>query len=170
MKLLMFLSLFFYTNLKPFAEPKLTALRTLYFSAAEDKASADKLLALLSSTGEKSIPVLICYKGIAEMMQAKHGISPIAKWKRFKRGKVWMENAVAKSPEDVEIRFLRFSVQTNLPAFLGYSAHIIEDKNFLMRKLNAIEDLDLKQRAVKFLSSSKYCSEEERRQIKTFNK
>ncbi|WP_316809740.1 hypothetical protein [Pedobacter heparinus] len=168
MKFLMFLFLF--AGLSSFAEPKVREIRTLYFRAAEDKASADKLLAMLSSTEEKSIPLLICYKGVAEMLQAKHAGNPIMKWKRFKRGKIWIESAVKKSPENVEIRFLRFSVQTNLPAFLGYNGHIAADKFFLMEKLNTIEDLELKQRAVKFLSSSKYCSEEEREQVKIFSK
>ena len=40
--------------------------------------------------------------------------------------------AVGLDPHNPEIRFLRFSVESNLPAFLGLSKHIDEDKSLLL--------------------------------------
>lgn len=165
MKFLVLLLLF--TGLNPGSEPKVTELRALYFRSATDKAAADKLLALVSATKEKALPVLICYKGVAELMQAKYGMNPVAKLRRFKTGKMWIEKALKEDPDHGEMRFLRFSIQTNLPAFLGYNEQIDVDKKFLLSKVNDFKDLDLKQRTLKYLSASKYCSTEEQARMKT---
>ena len=42
------------------------------------------------------------------------------------------EQAVGLDPQNPEIRFLRFSVESNLPAFLGLSKHVDEDKERLL--------------------------------------
>ena len=40
--------------------------------------------------------------------------------------------AVSIDPQNPEVRFLRFSVESNLPAFLGLSKHVDEDKEMLL--------------------------------------
>lgn len=145
--------------------PDITELRALYYQSATDKAAADKLLELLSKVDAQSGELLICYKGVAEMMQAKYTISPISKYRRFKKGKQFIESAVALDPENLEIRFLRFTIQTNLPAFLGYNDHIKADKKILMKNLDQLHDKPLKQLVINYLSASKNLTERERNSI-----
>lgn len=99
------------------------------------------------------------------MMAAKYTLNPISKMNSFKKGKSLLEAAVKQDPAHLEIRFLRFSIQTNLPSFLGYDAHIQEDKRFLLKQVAATEDKDLKNKVIQYLSSSKYCTEEEKKNI-----
>jgi len=141
----------------------LNRIRDLYAQSAKLKTAADKLLKTLSEVDDSSLAVLIGYKGAAEMMQAKYGINPINKFKRFKKGRSWIEKAVAKDPGNLEVRYLRFTIQTNLPSFLFYDEHIKQDKTFLIDNLVAIKDKELKENIINYLSTTKYCSEQERK-------
>jgi type III secretion system FlhB-like substrate exporter len=48
------------------------------------------------------------------------------------------------SPENVEVIFIRYSVQKNCPRFLGYSDNMVEDKIFLQANKNSIPSPTLK--------------------------
>jgi len=165
------LSVFFVTLLfvtKSFAtEPEIQKVKTLFEASAQSKDAASELLRLLSAVESSSTPLLICYKGAAEMMQAKYGFNPLNKFKHFKKGKKLIETAVAKEPDNLEIRFLRFLIQTNLPAFLNYHDHIEQDKRYLITNLKATKDKHLKQKVLKHLSTSKHCSAEEKKGLTT---
>ncbi|PTS99691.1 hypothetical protein DBR11_11760 [Pedobacter sp. HMWF019] len=149
-----FLLLLFATKVYA-AEPDMEEVKTLFESSAYSRSSADRLSKLLSKIDHSSPPLLICYKGVAEMMQAKYGFNPINKFRRFKRGKNLIEEAVKKEPDNLEIRFLRFVIQTNLPTFLNYNENIKEDKTYLLNNLQTTKDKKLKQDFLKYLSSSK---------------
>ncbi|WP_052496002.1 hypothetical protein [Pedobacter lusitanus] len=137
------------------AEPEIREVKNLFSASAYSKASADQLLKLLSATGESSPALFICYKGAAEMMQAKYGFNPVNKFKRFKKGRSLIENAVKKEPDNLEIRFLRFLIQTNLPSFLNYNNDIHKDRNYLLANLKTTDDKELRQNILKYLSSKK---------------
>ena len=53
---------------------------------------------------------------------------------------------------NIELRFLRLTIQDNVPAFLGYNQNIKEDKDFLYNQLNNITDKDLRKRIISYLS------------------
>ena len=137
------------------AEPGIEEVKILFEASAHSKSSAERLLKLLSAVGYSSPPLMLCYKGVAEMMQAKYAFNPIVKFKRFKKGKKMIEEAVKKEPDNLEIRFLRFAIQTNLPAFLNYNDNIKEDKKYLLTNLQTTKDKKLKQDILKYLSTSK---------------
>ncbi|WP_367867218.1 hypothetical protein [Pedobacter sp. WC2423] len=163
MKILALFILFIYGTLP---SPEIKQLRVLYYQSATDKAAASKLQDLLSNVDDQSSELLICYKGVAEMMQAKYTISPISKYRRFKKGKEFIESAVALDPENLEIRFLRFTIQSNLPSFLGYNDQITADKKILIKNLDQIHDQPLKQLVINYLFASKHITEKERNDIK----
>lgn len=162
MKLFMFLLVFLYPGMKP----ELMEIRSLYEESAKSKAAAEQLQKLLSEVNDQSAPLLVCYKGVAEMIQAKYAFSPVSKWSSFKKGKKLIEASVVRDTAGIEMRYLRFTVQTNLPGFLGYKANIEEDKRFLLKKLDSINDRTLKLNVVKYLSASEYCSEDERKKLR----
>ncbi|MGY0034764.1 hypothetical protein [Pedobacter sp. NJ-S-72] len=155
MKSIVFLILLLFTTKSYSAEPEIQKVKTLFETSAHNKVDANRLLKLLSVVSYTSPPLLICYKGAAEMMQAKHGINPIHKFARFKKGKKFIEEAVKKEPHNLEIRFLRFMIQTNLPAFLKYNDNINEDKKYLLANLETTKDQKLKQDILTYLSNSK---------------
>ena len=140
-------------------------IRSLFYAAEKSKNSFYKLSGAMKDVTIKSTPVMVCYKGVTEMMGAKYTISPFGKMNHFKKGKRYIEQAVEMDPKSMEIRFLRFSIQTNLPGFLGYDEDIEADKKFLLSGVHSITDKDLKYKMIQYLSSTKYCTAEEKKSI-----
>jgi len=101
------------------------------------------------------------------MMRCRYGLNPIHKFRRFKKGKSLIEEAVKKEPDNPEIRFVRFAIQTNIPAFLNYNHHITKDKKYLLDNVKTIKDKKLKQDILTYLSTSGYCTAAEKKGLST---
>jgi len=148
------------------ANPDIQELRQLYYQAAMSKKSWKQLSKLLSPVDTKSPAVLVCYKGVSEMMEAKYLISPWSKLNSFRSGKRLIEEAVRRDSQNAEIRFLRYSVQTNLPSFLDYKDDMESDKKFLIANAGNIKDKVLKNNIIQYLCEIKTCTEEEIKRLK----
>jgi hypothetical protein len=72
-----------------------------------------------------------CYKAASEAIKARDA-SMLNKLTYVQQAARTFEQAVGLAPQSAEIRFLRFSVESNLPPFLGLSKHVDEDKGFLL--------------------------------------
>ncbi|NRF37643.1 hypothetical protein [Pedobacter foliorum] len=167
MKLSVFFITFLFVTTSSGTEPEIQKVKMLFEASADSKDAANQLLGLLSAVESSSSPLLICYKGAAEMMQAKYVFNPLNKFRSFKKGKRLIEAAVTKEPDNLEIRFLRFLIQTNLPGFLNYNDHIEQDKRYLIANLKATKDKELKQKVLKYLATSKHCSIAEKKGLST---
>ena len=55
-----------------------------------------------------------------------------------------LEKAIEFDQKNVELRFLRYTIQTNVPSFLNYSEDKERDKLFLVQSLNSLKDQKLK--------------------------
>lgn len=80
------------------------------------------------------------YFGVATMMQAEVYSNPFTKLSYFKKGKKLLEEAIAKSPDDAELRFLRYTVQVEVPGILNYNDAIDEDKAVLDKYIQGHTD------------------------------
>ena len=107
-------------------------------------------------------PILTAYKSIAILFEAKRTFSPFDKIKLFNTGKNLLEYSIYTDKLNLELRFLRFCVQTNLPFILGYSKNIKGDKEFILKNWNFSDDKDLKERIKISMINSTYCSEIEK--------
>ncbi|MEI6594738.1 MAG: hypothetical protein WCO28_04180 [Bacteroidota bacterium] len=141
-------------------------LRKHFYAASINKSSADSFLLLMESVNINTDPVLLGYRGMAYMMQANYSKNPFVKLRNFNAGKTIIEQAIQKNPWNIEIRFLRFCVQTNVPLILGYSGDINNDKLFITLQWKRLNDLDLKNRISKYMIDSKQCNELEKLNFK----
>jgi hypothetical protein len=105
-------------------------LRRHYELAAADKAAGEKFYQLLADYKERDALVL-GYKAASEAIRARDA-SMFNKLTYVQDAARTFEQAVSLAPQNPEIRFLRFSVESNLPAFLGLSKHVEEDKEMLL--------------------------------------
>lgn len=137
-------------------------VRILYGEAAVNYNSCEKLISSLSFFSEKNNPLLAGYKACATMIMAKHVLNPFSKFSIFTNGKLLLERSIRIDKANIELRFLRFSVQTKSPQFLGYNKTIEEDKRFLIQYFVNLKDLQLKQLIISFLRTSKYLSKDEK--------
>ena len=109
--------------------------RQLFFRFDEDKCLSEALFESIAAANTVNDPVLLAYKGMARATSAACSFNPYTKYSRFQEGKQWIEQAVAAQPNDIEIRFLRLSVQVNAPHFLGYSGQLTEDRALIVTGL-----------------------------------
>jgi hypothetical protein len=112
---------------------QLAALRQQYKQAAADEAAGEKFYQLMASYKQQD-PVVLGYKGAAEAIKARDAAF-LEKLGYVHAAAHTFEQAVALNPKNAEIRYLRFSVETNLPGFLGMSKHVEEDRQVLVSSL-----------------------------------
>ncbi len=102
-------------------------VRKEFYAAVKDKEAAEEFYKKLKGQN-LSDPILIAYYGSAQAIMAKHAWNPYRKISYLKSGLGDLKTAVARSPDCLEIRFLRFSVEHYLPSVLGFSVNLDEDR------------------------------------------
>jgi hypothetical protein len=155
------LVIFAFTMLFETAAIDLPKIRTAYQEAANDESKAKILLEKVDAHSGKSA-TLLGYKGAVTMMMAKFQLNPLSKLDFFNKGKTILEQAIAKDDDNIELIFIRFSVQSNAPTFLDYNRQLPKDKQFLLVNLADVKDKDLKNRITQFLKTSPYLTDAER--------
>ena len=143
---------------------ELTELRKLYPKAASNKENAEafytKTFQIISDD-----PVIIGYKGIGFTLKAKYESELAKKKSNFKIGVEMLEGSIQKSPENIELRALRMSIQENSPKFLNYNKNIEEDKKLIISNLLK-SNSEVKNFVVQFIAASKSFSDDEKKKYK----
>ncbi|WP_354580209.1 hypothetical protein [Hymenobacter sp. UYP22] len=138
MKLTQFLFLFLFltfttlvsTEANPYAVHQ---LRRHYQQAAASKEAGEKFHKLMASY-DKQDAVVLAYKAAAEAIRARDA-SMFNKLTYVQQAGKLFDQAMKLDGNNAEIRFLRLSVESNLPSFLGMSPHVEEDRQFLVSTL-----------------------------------
>jgi len=110
-------------------------LRRQYQLAAVDKQAGEKFYQLMAAYTQQDA-VVLAYKAAAEAIRARDA-SMFNKLTYVQNASKQFAQAVQLDAGSAEIRFLRLSVESNLPAFLGLSQHVDEDRQFLVKALLA---------------------------------
>lgn len=126
-----------------FAMPEVCAdvldeVRKNYSKMASNEDLCKTAMANLSEIKDHSATHL-GYLGGLQTIWANHVFSPISKLNTFNKGKKNIEQAIKKEPKNVELRFIRLSVQKNAPSFLGYYSNIKEDMQFIKNNRSGIK-------------------------------
>lgn len=126
-----------------FSGADITYIRALYRQAPENEHKATALIRLLDEQYLHT-PVSQGYRGAAGMVMAKHATNPYIKLRYFNQGRDMLERAISSDRNNPELRYLRYTIQVNVPSFLGYNTHIAEDRRFLQTNLYGLADGQLK--------------------------
>jgi hypothetical protein len=141
-------------------------VRLRELSSMQSAAAYEEINSLLNQSNIPS-EIQSGYRSIAVFMLCKISDSPFDKLKYFKNGKSIMEKAIEENKDCVELRFLRFCVQTNSPWFLNYTSDISIDKIFIMQSWNKLQDEDLKNRIKTVMLQSTSCNDIEKQFFRT---
>lgn len=164
MKLILSLSLYFFVTFSFAQNIALEEVRRKFVEGASNKPAAENLFKNLSKE-EALTPVLLAYKGASQAVMAKHVRGVGKKYSLAKKGMKVLHEAVSRDPDNIEIRFLRFSVQENVPSFLGLSGDRKSDKNVILENLSRRNEYQIDDEffneIVNFLIQSGECTEEE---------
>lgn len=146
--------------------PDLKKIREDYIASISDSKKADALCNQLQSIKNPDA-LILAYLGSAQAIKAKHAWNPVNKIGFLKQGFNTINQAVIKEPGNLEVRFLRFSLQFYVPSFLGYSKNIDADKDkiisLLQNQKSANMNIDKKiiKDMVNFMIDSKKCDAQE---------
>ena len=148
----------------------LDLVRQLYKEATADLEELEDLWEKVKDY-QKDAGVLFAYKAAAKALQAKDSWIPHKKWTYIKEAMVMFREAIETEPENIEMRFLRFTVQHNTPEFLDLSDELDEDLECIRTQIHRFADFKLEDKHIAFmlesLEESKRISEEVINQIRT---
>lgn len=119
--------------------PPLEKVREQFFGMNQSKDGALNLYFRLKPLDLSGSPVLLAYRGAASAAAAGSVSGVNKKLNYFSNGKSELEQAIKRSPGDVEIRFLRLATQVNAPSFLGYHSSIDQDKSIIINLLSQLK-------------------------------
>jgi len=129
------------------------ALKKLYYSSSESKSKTEKLVECNKDITLSSSKLLQGYKGMSLLLTAKQSWNPVNKLSDCKKGVSWLESSIAKYPNNIKLRFLRYSVQKNAPSsFLDYSYNIEHERVYSNGHCQQLEDKYLKTRISNLLA------------------
>jgi len=156
----MFSFLFMVQNVKA-DEPNLKSIRKQLREAINDSKTTDSLYKSLSSIKNRTGIIDGFIAGV-QALKAKHAWNPYSKIKYLKNCEKTFEQAIEVDPHNIEIRFMRFSVEDSVPGFLGYNKNIATDSKEIITQLDkknyGTADKELTVEIIKFLVNSRRCS------------
>ncbi len=147
------------------ADNFLAEIRNLYEQAAENEKSCEALLKSLEPYNENNNPLYAGYKAAGTMLMAKYVFSPFSKLNNFKKGRVLLEKAIIKDEKNIELRFIRYTIQLHAPGFLNYKSSINTDKTFLIESTERIKDVQLKNNILSFFKVDNSLTTQEKKQL-----
>ncbi|MDN3587884.1 hypothetical protein QWY86_14480 [Pedobacter aquatilis] len=140
---------------------EITILKTELVKAVEDSKLTDSLSDKLNAMPNKTA-LITGYAGTLEALKAKHSWNPYNKIKYVKRSLKMMQTAINMDKENMEIRFMRFSIEHYTPGFLGFSKDLDVDRKEIVKHYQnnnfGLADNTLIKNVAKFMIDSKRCS------------
>ena len=127
-------------------------IRREYSKAMENQALCERWYARFQNDNSTNNKIK-AYKGGICMAMAR--FAPIPKKMAYiSQGKKLVEEAVSNAKEDVEIRFIRYGLQVNLPPILAYNKNKIEDRNFINSHIDKLPNESMKQGVKKYIEET----------------
>ena len=114
-------------------------IRELYLTSYNNKSTCDSLSSYLNLLDKKD-NTIDAYIGANNLLISKFSKNIVKKFKYFEEGKNLIEQAIKNDPKNIEIIFIRYLNQINCPWFLNYNQNLGEDRDFLIKNFNLIND------------------------------
>ena len=118
----------------------INTLRELYLSAYTSEANCNNLGEKLNRIENNNTTLIKGYKGCFYFIKCKFINNPIEKLIYFRKGKKLLETAIQEDSTSVELKFLRYSIQKNLPRFLSYHDNLEKDLNFVNQNIKSVNN------------------------------
>jgi hypothetical protein len=150
----------FYTQVKA-QQPDLKVLRKQMVIAVEKSKTTDSLYKSLTDIKEKN-GITNGFVAALLALKAKHAWNPYSKIKYLNRSEKVFKEAVTADPHNIEIRFMRFSIEHNVPSIIGFNKDLTVDAEAIITQLDkknyGSADKEMAIAIIKFLLHSKRCT------------
>jgi len=145
----------------------LSVIRKAYSEAIYSEKKTEKLLDDLESITVQT-PTLYAYKGATHAIYAKFLLNPSSKLEKVKKGTAMLDDAVIADSDNMEIRYLRYSIEKNIPSFLPYRKHIEQDEVRIINALIAGNDAlspEIRSEVIQYMLKNAQLSPENKRDL-----
>ncbi len=159
------ISLFFLLSIK--LPEDLLKMRSHFELMSKSEKNVDALFKLSTESKEVSDQLKKAYRAAAEMSSAQYKLNPISKINTFSSGRKKLDDIILENPTNIEMRYIRFTIQDNAPSFLGYNKNLTSDKLFLIKNIKALKqsDIDLYSKIYAYLLVKANLSEQEKNSL-----
>lgn len=141
----------------------LSKIRHLYKEVGDLPAKTAEFRALIALMPDEIANLRLAYQATSVALKARETWLPWEKLAYFQQAMNLFEKALAYQMEEIEVRFLRYTIQKNTPFFLGLSTHVQEDKQLIIKYIESSNtDLYMKQSIAKYLLGQEYFANEEK--------
>lgn len=118
----------------------LDVLRKQYLTAAMDKAKVQTLADSCETLNDTEDSTTQGYCTMVHFLEAKSAFNPYRKLSAFNAGRKKLDSLIVKNKTNIELRYLRHSIQERVPGFLGYNENLEEDVLFMQTNLSSMVD------------------------------
>ncbi len=148
------LAIFLFSNVQS-QSLQLNDIRSRFSKAVKSEELCTTLYnEMIEASGTKNA-VFNCYLGVVTVSMAKYTFNPFGKLSYFHNGKRLVESAIAQEPNNIELRFLRCTIQEHVPSFLGYSDNLETDKKMILENISQLTMPKLKEAMITYILNSK---------------
>lgn len=119
---------------------EIMSIRSLYLNASKSEYHCNKFGEKINEKENVSSILIKGYEACFYFIKCKFIDNPIEKISYFNKGKKLLESLIEENPDAIELRFLRYSIQKNLPRVLLYYDNIEKDLNFVYKNIDNIKD------------------------------
>src|SRR5690606_38390434 len=98
----------------------LDGIRSAYKAAAQDHIKVDAFYNRLAKVSKNDKVELVAYKASAIALKSKQAKTLKDKKEGFIEGITLLEETIKREPTNIELRFIRLSIQENTPKLLKY--------------------------------------------------
>jgi len=129
-------------------------IRESYKTCNQSKEHAEAFYELTKQSLGNKGAIYRGYHGAALALKAAYGWNPITKLSFFNKGKKMIDQAILSEPDNIELRMIRLSIQSNAPKMIGYYENIEEDKKFILDNISKVSANDLKEYVKGYISNA----------------
>jgi hypothetical protein len=144
--------------------------RKTYADASRQQTKVKVLENLIAKAPEENA-VVLAYKACVQALKGNYAFLPAMKLAYFWEANAYFEKALTLEPDNLEIIFLRFTVECGVPLLMSYALHLQEDRKKIISLLPKSNlDEEFKQAIIEYLLDSGKCSFEEKKILNSLKK
>ncbi len=145
------------------------SIREAFLEASQQYSALNKLEQLLEEK-KSSKALAIAYKAALKALYAKYALVPALKLGYFLEANQLLNEAIGQKPENIEIRFIRFAIESSLPvAAHHYALHLREDKKVIVEQISDSKlPKSFKQVIAQMLVHSGFCTFTDKKNLEKY--
>lgn len=148
----------------------ISTLRKIFHNAVMDASFITPFVTEMDKIKDPT-PIELAYKAAAEALKAQEEWNPVEKLLYLRKFRKMITKAVELDVNEIEIRFLRFGIEYNIPGIFGFSKDMYDDKVLIIDSVSRIEKFEIDKYFAAYilnlLSDSGLCSSDEIKMVKS---